>query len=229
MRPIVLATNNAHKAHEFRSIFALLGASCELIRPGDLGLRWDTSEDGETFADNARQKAMSLAALLRGEVRPGTSTDVTPTDVPGLVARSLKTAPLVLADDSGLSVAALGGAPGVYSARFGASDGVSDDRGRAEYLLRRLGDHGDRRAHYTCNVAIVDPTTPMMRWLQAEAHWYGTIAPDYRAGGTGFGYDPIFIPDGGSATVSHMAEEQKHRESHRALAAGLIEPVLTRL
>ncbi|MBQ8371619.1 MAG: RdgB/HAM1 family non-canonical purine NTP pyrophosphatase [Clostridia bacterium] len=115
-----------------------------------------------------------------------------------------------LADDSGICAHALDGAPGIYSARF--SGGSDDDNNRL--LLRMLADKEDKGAHYTCAMALVFPDG---REVCAEGYMYGSLTEEWR-GDRGFGYDPIFVPDGESRTVAEMTDEEKNRISHRGAA-----------
>ena len=117
-----------------------------------------------------------------------------------------------LADDSGITAHALGDEPGVFSARFAGVHG--DDAANNALLLARLQDKADKGAHYTCAMALAYPDG---RLVEAEGYMYGTITPDAR-GERGFGYDPIFIPDGESRTVAEMSDEEKNAISHRGLA-----------
>lgn len=117
-----------------------------------------------------------------------------------------------LADDSGICAHALDGAPGIYSARFAGSHG--DDEANNALLLKSLADKEDKSAHYTCAMALVYPDG---RELLAEGYLYGRITENRRGDG-GFGYDPIFIPDGDTRTVAEMTDEEKNAISHRARA-----------
>ena len=139
-------------------------------------------EDGETFRDNARTKAR------HGRLRA--SPDA-----------------WVAGEDSGIEVAALGGRPGIESARW-AEDGVAR-------LLDELAGVEDRRARYVCELVVVGPTGGE---VLATGTLEGTIAPDLR-GSEGFGYDPIFVPEGESATVAELGDAWKAQHSHRAKAA----------
>ena len=121
-----------------------------------------------------------------------------------------------LADDSGICAHALDGAPGVYSARF--SGGHGNDADNNALLLKLLSDKEDKGAHYTCAMVLCYPDG---RLVTAEGYMYGTITPDAR-GQHGFGYDPIFIPDGETRTVAEMSDEEKNAISHRGNALKLL-------
>jgi XTP/dITP diphosphohydrolase len=159
-------------------------------------------EDGVTFAENALIKARAAAAHT------------------GLVA---------LADDSGICVDVLGGAPGVFSARWSGRHG--DDAGNLALLLAQLADVPDRHrgAHYTCAIALVRPDenrTGHERTVEGE--WHGTLARAPR-GSNGFGYDPAFVPNGGSLSAAELDPATKNADSHRARAFRAMIPVLEQL
>ena len=184
MRRIVLASGNAGKLAEFGSLLGGLGF--DLVPQSALGIA-AAEEPHLTFIENALAKARHAA---QGSGLPA------------------------LADDSGLCVAALGGAPGVQSARFAGEP--SDDRRNNEELLRRLAGEPDRRAHYVCVLVAVraaDDPEPLI----ADARWHGRIIEAPRGAG-GFGYDPLFVADGLELSGAELAPEQKNRISHRALA-----------
>lgn len=124
-----------------------------------------------------------------------------------------------LADDSGLTAHALGDMPGIYSARF---SGGGDEENNA-LLLKLLSDKEDKGAHYTCAMALAYPDG---RLITAEGYMYGTITED-RRGSRGFGYDPLFIPDGEVRTVAEMTDEEKNAISHRGRALALLLEKLT--
>lgn len=182
---LILATNNSHKINEMR---AILGDRFEeILSLKEAGICHETVEDADTFLGNARKKADEIAAIS------------------GCPA---------LADDSGLSVDALDGAPGIFSARFAGEHG--NDEANNALLLEKLKDKTNRKAHYTCAVVIAYPDGTH---IEAEGHWYGEILEAPR-GVSGFGYDPIFRPDGESRSVAEMTAEEKNKVSHRSLALG---------
>jgi XTP/dITP diphosphohydrolase len=194
---LVLATNNDHKRRELSAILS----GHELLLPADLGLRFSHEETGATFGDNALGKAVALYGQMAGT-----------TASPG-------GAPLgVIADDSGLSVAALDGRPGVFSARYGSEPGGRElaDADRNSLLLSELDGIDDRRAHYTCCMALVlEPD----RYYLCQETWHGEIAHAPSDGRHGFGYDPIFFLRAEGLTVAEIPPERKNRISHRGKAA----------
>ena len=180
---LILASNNAHKLGEIREI---LGGCFEEIRTlREAGIVHETVEDGETFLDNARKKAREIA------------------EISGCCA---------LADDSGLCVDALGGAPGVYSARFAGEHG--DDEANNALLLEKLQGVENRAAHFTCAVVLAYQDG---RELSAEGYFYGEIA-HAPAGENGFGYDPLFFLPAYGCTSAQLSPEEKNRISHRGKA-----------
>jgi len=184
MKKLVLASNNAKKMKELNALLAPLGF--EVIPQGQLGIP-EAEEPHCTFVENALAKARHAAAHS------------------GLPA---------LADDSGLCVEALHGAPGVLSARY-AGDPKSDARNN-EKLLTHLKAHGNRKAHFYCVLVLVraahDPQP-----IIAEGEWPGEILPEQQGEG-GFGYDPLFfVPEFGQ-TAAEMDSETKNEVSHRGRA-----------
>jgi len=180
---ILIASRNAHKIQEIREIFDLPGV--EWVSAADIPGLHDVEEDGDTFEANAIKKATELARAT------------------GLWA---------LADDSGLEVAALGNAPGVYSARY-AGEPCDHARNNAK-LLRELDGQRDRSARFRCVAALSDPAG---RAETVSGSCPGRIIERLR-GTEGFGYDPLFVPDGFEQTFAEMGAEQKNRLSHRGRA-----------
>ena len=184
MKKLVLASNNAKKMKELNALLAPLGF--EVIPQGQLGIP-EAEEPYCTFVENALAKARHAAKHS------------------GLPA---------LADDSGLCVAALGGAPGVYSARY-AGEPKSDARNN-EKLLAELAGQGDRRAHFACVLVLVrsaeDPQP-----IIAEGEWHGTIL-DAQRGADGFGYDPLFYVPTHCQTAAELDGAIKNKLSHRGQA-----------
>ena len=155
--------------------------------PAECGVRFSFDETGSSYDENALGKARHLYRLL------GVPT---------------------LADDSGLAVAALGGAPGVRSARFAPAGRQLDDAGRCAYLLSLMGSGGDRSAAFICCLALIlDP----QRLLLVQEAVSGEITDQVR-GGAGFGYDPIFLLPHLGRTMAELSGEEKDRVSHRGRA-----------
>ena len=187
---LIIASNNKHKIKEIK---AILGARFDsILSLAEAGIDHETVEDGTTFLENARKKAREIA------------------EISGCPA---------LADDSGISVDALDGAPGIYSARFaGENGGHGDDEANNDLLLKKLEGREDRGAHYTCAMVIAYPDGTE---LVAEGYMYGDILTE-RHGTGGFGYDPIFRPVGYDVSVGEITDEEKNRISHRSKALAMI-------
>ena len=184
---LIIASNNAHKIKEIK---AILGEKFdEIVSQREAGILHETVEDGTTFMENASKKAREIA------------------EISGFPA---------LADDSGICAHALGGAPGIYSARFAGEHG--NDEANNALLLKSLADKSDKTAHYTCAMVIAYPDGSL---VNAEGYMYGSIT-EHRRGTGGFGYDPLFIPDGETRTVAEMADDEKNLISHRANALKLL-------
>ena len=185
---LVLASNNAKKLLELQALFSPLGI--ELVTQGSLGIA-EAEEPFDTFAENALAKARHAARLS------------------GLPA---------LADDSGLSVEALGGAPGVRSARYALdAGGEKSDGANNQRLLRELAGVTDRRARFVCALVAVrsaDDPEPLI----AMGRWAGEILAAPQGEG-GFGYDPLMHIPALGQTVASLGADVKNRLSHRALAA----------
>ena len=179
---LLLATANTGKLAEYRRLLGQSGV--ELVSPGDIGLGLEVDEDGATFLANAQKKAREFAAAA------------------GLPA---------LADDSGLVVDALGGEPGVQSARYGGP--ALDDAGRCRLLLEKLEGVGNRAARFLCVLTLAQPGAPVRDVFVGQVA--GRIGREPRGGG--FGYDPIFVfPDG--QTMAELGEAEKDARSHRGAA-----------
>ena len=182
---LIIASNNKHKIYEIKKILGEKFDSILSVR--EAGIEHETVEDGTTFMENAIKKAREIA------------------EISGAYA---------LADDSGICCDALGGAPGIYSARF--SGGTDEDNNAL--LLEKLSDKEDKSAHYTCAMALCSPDGEL---TLAEGYMYGTITAN-RRGERGFGYDPLFIPTGETRTVAEMTDEEKNAISHRGKALVLL-------
>lgn len=213
---LLLATNNEHKRKELAEI---LGTHTILL-PGDLGFRYEYDETGLTFADNSFGKAWGLYRLLEGIAEEGVETSISPEEV------AARHTPMpVIADDSGLAVRALGGRPGVFSARYGEAElgRVLTDGEKNQRLLKELSGVTEREAHYVCSMTVVLEED---RYIQVQEIWRGEIAEKPSEGDTGFGYDPIFyLPERG-VCVADIPKEEKNRVSHRAKATLRMEAAL---
>ena len=192
---ILIATRNAGKIKELEELLAAM--PFRLRGLNSFSNVFDPEETGVTFAENAVLKAKSYA---------------------------LQTKLLSIADDSGLQVEALNGAPGVFSARYAGEN--AGDQERIEKLLQELSNNQKRRARFVCVMAVADEKGDV-KFIE-EGVCSGTIA--LSAGGAhGFGYDPIFIPDGFSETFGELSGDVKQRISHRGRAANKIIQQLRRL
>lgn len=184
---LVIATHNAGKLREIRELMAPFGIEC--VGAAELGLP-EPEEIGTTFVDNADLKARQAA------------------DLSGLPA---------LADDSGLAVDALGGRPGIHSARWAEDEAGNRDWMRAmERVAREVeaaGPEAGHDAHFVCALALAWPEDGQAESFEGKV--YGTLVWPPR-GQRGFGYDPMFVPAGGEQTFGEMEPEQKHAISHRA-------------
>ncbi len=190
---VVVATQNAGKVREFAALLADLPA--RFVTARQAGVEELPEETGSTFAENAALKALFVA------------------EATGLPA---------LADDSGLVIDALGGAPGVYSARYGGPGLTDRDRYTRVLDELRAVPPAERTARFVAALAFVLPDGTLHR---AEGIVEGTIA-DAPRGTSGFGYDPIFIPHGESRTFAEIPEDEKNRMSHRARAIAALRPTL---
>ncbi len=181
MNQLIFATHNAHKADEVK---AIVGNLFEVKNLSDINFFDEIPETGNTFKENAFQKVKYLHDKLNCNC---------------------------FADDSGLSVDALNGAPGILSARYAGEP--SNSQRNTEKLLNTLKNISNRKAQFTCVIAVI---------LDGQTHFFegiirGTIT-EYPQGEGGFGYDPIFIPDGYDKTFAELPAEIKNKISHRAIA-----------
>jgi XTP/dITP diphosphohydrolase len=217
---IWFATGNAHKRSELSDILRTHGVGCRLLIPKDAGLDFDPEETGTCFHENALLKANELYALL-DKKRPHLFNPGDP----------------IIADDSGICVDALGGRPGIYSARYAgaAHSGQRIIAGakkleaaeRNALLLEELGDASDRKARFVCAMALMYSPS---RFFVAQETMEGEIvkAPEHARGTGGFGYDPIlFIPELGR-TTAELSEEEKNMISHRGKAGRIIAEIITK-
>jgi len=186
IRRIVIASGNQGKVEEFQQYFRRYFADGVVILPKPAEL--EIEETGATFLDNAKLKAYQTA---------------------------IATEEWSLADDSGLEVMALGGAPGVKSARY-----ADDDQARIARVLRELGDRSDRSARFVCALAMANPEGHIVYEAVGTCEGQITHAP---RGEHGFGYDPIFLVPEYGQTFAEMPSELKHRISHRARALAILQ------
>ncbi|MBE7177936.1 MAG: RdgB/HAM1 family non-canonical purine NTP pyrophosphatase [Mucilaginibacter polytrichastri] len=181
MRKLVFATHNRHKTDE---VAAMLKGRFEVVNLTDIGFHDEIDETGETFEENASLKSRAVYARF------------------GLDC---------FADDSGLEIDALGGRPGVYSARFAGAHG--DHEANIRKVLSELGNKDQRAARFRTVISLL---------LNGEETYFEGIAEGSirreKSGSEGFGYDPIFEPEGYSITFAEMPMEEKNRISHRAKA-----------
>lgn len=190
MLRLLLASNNMHKLDEMQAIAALAAPSFPIawLRPADLGIPFEVEEDAATYLGNARLKARALAHNTDAQT-------------------------WVLADDSGLEVDALGGRPGVHSARYHAAAADGDG---CTALLHELRDTPApfRAARFRCVLVLRAPNG-------AERVFEGVVGgaiSSAKRGANGFGFDPVFVPGGETRTFAEMSATEKHRLSHRGIA-----------
>ena len=181
MREIVFATGNAHKLAEVQ---AVLGEGFRLVTAAEAGIREDIPENGATLEENASQKSHYIYERLGVDC---------------------------FADDTGLEVDALGGAPGVHSARY-ATDG-HDFAANNRLLLKNLEGQTDRRAQFRTVISLILDGQEYM----FEGRVEGRIT-ESESGAEGFGYDPLFVPEGSEATFAEMSADEKNAVSHRGRA-----------
>ncbi len=195
---LLVGTGNPGKVREFREL--LDGLRVELVTPADIGIDIEVEETGETLEENALIKAQAYA------------------NAGGI---------LTLADDSGLFVDALDGAPGVISARYGAPDAKTDED-RVELLLRNLADipDGQRDAAFRCVIVIAEPSVDTVRIAKGELR--GIIGQTPR-GTNGFGYDPIFLVPEYGKTVAELDSETKNALSHRGRASRIARDIIAEM
>ncbi len=178
---LLIATNNAHKVEEFKRLFAGLGIDVFSLK--EKGISVEIEENGTTFAENAYIKAKTIYDLVKAPV---------------------------IADDSGICVDALFGAPGVYSARYGG-EGL-DDKGRTALLLKNMEGVKDRSAHFACAICYIDA---LGKRHDFYGECQGTIGFSPK-GENGFGYDPVFMV--GEKSFSELSGKEKDQISHRGKA-----------
>ncbi len=180
---IIIATQNPHKVEEIKEIAKLFHFCGAEFLPMDKNLNFDPVEDGETFEENSFIKAAE-ANRLSGEY--------------------------TLADDSGLCVEALEGAPGIHSARY-----AETPQKRIDKLLDALKNIENRKAKFVCAMTLVGPEGDVLFTTRGECRGEITLS---QSGTHGFGYDPVFRVKGSEKTMADMTEDEKNRISHRSLA-----------
>lgn len=188
---IVLASSNKHKVQEINDIVKTkYGKECdiEFVLPPE---GFDPIEDGKTFEENSRIKAMAAWELTKS---------------------------WALADDSGLCIKSLNGAPGLYSARY-----AETPQKRIERVLTEMKDKTDRTAEFVCAMTLINPQGEVA--FACKGICKGSITQE-PAGSNGFGYDPIFLVEGRTTTMAELSEEEKNRISHRSQALNQILDVL---
>jgi XTP/dITP diphosphohydrolase len=219
MTRLLIATRNLHKAGEIR---AILGVQFQFFTLDDFPAAPQTIEDAPTFAGNATKKTVELAKWLASAL--------------STLNPQLSTCSFVLADDSGLEVDALGGAPGVHTARFAAMDsakfGNPSDADNNAKLLRLLKDvpPEKRTARFRCVIALVEinPPSSILHPQIFDGACEGRIGFAPR-GKNGFGYDPLFVPVGLEQTFAELGEDVKNRLSHRAQALAKLKAHIAKL
>ena len=181
---IIIASNNPGKIREFKKILEPLGYN--VISQKEANINIEVEETGTTFRENSELKARAIYELTHKRV---------------------------LADDSGIEVDYLNGAPGIYSARY---MGLGSDEERTNYVLKQLEgvEESKRTARFVCCICFIDENGNEQF---AEGYWNGKLATEAK-GENGFGYDPIFVPEGETRTSSEMLPEEKNAVSHRANA-----------
>ena len=196
MKKLLIATNNKGKVKELQDL--LKGIDVELVTPANINLRLEVEEDGTTYAENATKKAIAFAHAS------------------GLIS---------LADDSGLEVDALDGAPGLHSARYHPKPGANDADRRAYMVENLRGKPRPWMAHFHATIAIAVPDQDIHI---VEGNCYGEIISEERGTG-GFGYDPIFLFPELNKTMAELEMAEKNRLSHRAKAVMNAIPFLKKI
>ncbi|MGI9256572.1 MAG: RdgB/HAM1 family non-canonical purine NTP pyrophosphatase [Salinispira sp.] len=200
---ILLASNNTHKIRELSAIFK----DQEIMSAQTIIPDFDPEETGVSFLENSLIKAQYLYSCLNAR-------------------KDTEKLPLIIADDSGISVDALNGEPGIYSARFGQEHGPLNSAEQNSLLLSRLEGipaGAQRSARYICCMTILADEN---RVYTVQETWEGKIALEASSGTSGFGYDPIFFLPDLSCTAADISDEEKNRLSHRGKAARAIAAVL---
>ncbi len=190
---VVLASNNNHKIKEFREMFP----NCTIVSMAEIGFVDEIEETGTTFLENATIKAKAVADFLKKK----------------------KITASVVADDSGLCVDALGGRPGVYSARYA---GQHDDAANRKKLLEELDGRKDRSAHFECCIVLI---TPNGECKHVEGRSDGTILTK-EVGKNGFGFDSLFFSADLKKSFAEATSQEKNSVSHRARAIEKLKKII---
>ena len=201
---IILATNNEHKRSAIRSIF---DKDIEVLSMKDVGIDTDIEENGETIFENSRIKAVYVTTELKKKNFPFPYT--------------------VISDDTGLMVEALNGEPGVYSARYAGGEG-HDSEANMQLLLKKLNGCENRKAHFSTIITLIEEKASFLSHMMFfEGRVDGTILKE-KHGTEGFGYDPIFQPDGYDCSFAELGIDIKNKISHRAIAIGKVAEYLAK-
>ena len=201
---IIVATNNEHKLSEIRSIFNKV---IEVLSMKDVGIDTDIEENGETIFENSRIKAVYVTTELKKKNFPFPYT--------------------VISDDTGLMVEALNGEPGVYSARYAGGEG-HDSEANIQLLLKKLNGCENRKAHFSTIITLIEEKASFLSHMMFfEGRVDGTILKE-KHGTEGFGYDPIFQPDGYDCSFAELGIDIKNKISHRAIAIGKVAEYLAK-
>ena len=201
---IILATNNEHKRSAIRSIF---DKEIEVLSMKDVGIDTDIEENGETIFENSRIKAVYVTTELKKKNFPFPYT--------------------VISDDTGLMVEALNGEPGVYSARYAGGEG-HDSEANMQLLLKKLNGCENRKAHFSTIITLIEEKASFLSHMMFfEGRVDGTILKE-KHGTEGFGYDPIFQPDGYDCSFAELGIDIKNKISHRAIAIGKVAEYLAK-
>ena len=201
---IILATNNEHNLSEIRSIF---DEDIDVLSMKDVGIDTDIEENGETIFENSRIKAVYVTTELKKKNFPFPYT--------------------VISDDTGLMVEALNGEPGVYSARYAGGEG-HDSEANMQLLLKKLNGCENRKAHFSTIITLIEEKASFLSHMMFfEGRVDGTILKE-KHGTEGFGYDPIFQPDGYDCSFAELGIDIKNKISHRAIAIGKVAEYLAK-
>jgi XTP/dITP diphosphohydrolase len=197
MKKLIIASNNEHKIAEIKQILSQFPLQVLSLKEANINI--DVEETGTTFMENAEIKASEIFKIAHGD--------------------------MVLADDSGLSVEFLNGAPGIFSARFAGEHGnTSENNEKLLFLLNGKGEE-QRKAKFICAMVLIINNTEMVK-VQGETE--GIITAEFR-GEEGFGYDPLFFVSEVSKTFAQMSSEEKNAISHRGRALGKLKSEMERL